>query len=396
VKPTRILGSSVLKIALHALLISGCNDGALLDDAVPDEEAAASGARECTTTDSCKARYPGATDCRNHEGGVCYCGASRCSAALDTGGSGGSEDPRGARNPSWITYTGRTSWDAGTGTLTFLSTGSFPQSSFFWRAPREVKQVVIAPSVTVTGGIKADHDMTIEGRDRETSVLFGTAEQRWPQNRGIAPWTVSAIEGLSRPTLTIRNLTSRNPRGYNISNWGGVTHVDNVSLIDDRGGDQNNSDGFVGGNGSTIKNSYIRTGDDAIKLYFDMTIEDVTIDMEHNGAPIQFGWNNEQSQVRGTIRGLTVRGVSRDGRYNRGVFSWVQNHVNGARRSVTIEGLDVDVPGGDLFELRPTNGSVDMDITDADIAVRGYGRKNAGTLLICGTTRQASTYRCAD
>jgi cytochrome c553 len=33
---------------------------------------------ECTTTASCQQKYSGATDCKNTEGGVCYCGTSAC------------------------------------------------------------------------------------------------------------------------------------------------------------------------------------------------------------------------------------------------------------------------------------------------------------------------------
>ncbi len=33
---------------------------------------------ECTTTSQCQGMYDGATDCRNSEGGVCYCGSTIC------------------------------------------------------------------------------------------------------------------------------------------------------------------------------------------------------------------------------------------------------------------------------------------------------------------------------
>jgi hypothetical protein len=33
---------------------------------------------ECTTTGQCQQMYPGATDCRNDLGGVCYCGSQPC------------------------------------------------------------------------------------------------------------------------------------------------------------------------------------------------------------------------------------------------------------------------------------------------------------------------------
>ena len=60
--------------------IFACGSESPEADAFSDTEASAAlMAGECRLTADCQAIYSGATDCRNSEGGVCYCGNERCS-----------------------------------------------------------------------------------------------------------------------------------------------------------------------------------------------------------------------------------------------------------------------------------------------------------------------------
>jgi len=179
----------------------------------------------------------------------------------------------GAQTPGALSYTGETAWDGATGTLSFTSSGTMPldQEEFFWLVPQEVRRIAIAANATVRRRIPgavshAGNPLRIEGADRETSVIFGTEEERWTTTHGIADdskWTYGAVSVLADATVYVSDLTSLNPRGYRISGYAhrSVVHVARCKLVDSRAGHNNNSDGFIGSDGSTITDSFISTGD---------------------------------------------------------------------------------------------------------------------------------------
>ena len=232
------------------------------------------------------------------------------------------------------TYTGQTKWDADSGTVTFASSGSMPKGKeeFFWQVPQSVKRIVIESNVTVCGGFRVlfrapDNPLHIVGSDQDTSVIFGTEEEAWTATNKIPDnekWKYGAVSVLADATVNIAKLTTLNPRGYQISGYANrsVIHVSHCNLLDRRSGHNNNSDGFIGAAGSSIKDCFISTGDDAIKVYHDMTIRDVVIEHHRNGAPIQFGWGGESGSAKADIENLTIKGMSPDGLYNMAPFTW--------------------------------------------------------------------------
>jgi hypothetical protein len=200
-----------------------------------------------------------------------------------------------------LSYTGNMSWAPDTGTVTFQTSGRMPDTKegFFWEVPPEVKNVIIRRNTTVTGGFrvgyrKPTNPLNIIGEDRETSVIYGTDTEKWAPAQGIADndkWKYGSVSVLADAIVYVTNLTAQNPRGYNISGYAAhsVIHVANCSLLDTRKGDNNNSDGFIGAGGSSIRDSLISTSDDAIKIYHDITIANVTIEQHRNGAPFNLG-----------------------------------------------------------------------------------------------------------
>jgi hypothetical protein len=309
--------------------------------------------------------------------------------------------------PGGPPYSGKASWDSATGTLTFRSSGNMPEGKeeFFWRVPSEVKRIHIDRDVTIKGGFRVgfrtpQNPLHIVGGNRKTSVLFGTESERWTASNGVAEndkWKYGAVSVLADATVHVSNLTSLNPRGYHISGYANqsVLHVSRCDLLDTRPGQNNNSDGFIGSAGSTISDSFISTGDDAIKAYHDLTIRNVTIEQHRNGAPIQFGWGGESGRAQVEIDNLTIRGASKDGLYNMAPFTW-EAGTHGARE-VTIKGLTVDITGKlydetaqrwlpiGLFELKPTQCTVNFTATDADIGLLQPGvRQTRGTIIING------------
>jgi hypothetical protein len=314
-----------------------------------------------------------------------------------------------ADTPTGLVYCGKTSWDRAAGILTFESSGTMPESKegYHWPVPPEVRQIVIGEGVTVRGAFRVSYreptnPLHITGKNRETSVLYGTDAERWTTENKVAEndkWKYGAVSVLADAVVHVTNLTSQNPRGYNISGYANkaVLHVSRCNLLDTRKGDNNNSDGFIGAAGSTITDSLISTSDDGIKIYRDITIRNVTIEQHRNGAPIQFGWGGETESARATIENLTIKGVDPQQLYNMAPFTW-EGGTSGSR-DVTITGLKVILPGKlydegaktwrsmGLFELKPKGCTVNLTIVGAEAKDLGLGIRNTlGTITINGTT----------
>lgn len=314
-----------------------------------------------------------------------------------------------AQGAPGLAYSGKTSWDSAAGELTFESSGAMPEDreAFFWQVPAEVKRIAIASNVTVRGGFrvpfrKADNPLSIVGTDRKTSVIFGTEAERWSDRNGVADnakWKYGAVSVLADATVVVSNLTSRNPRAYHISGYArqAVLHVSHCDLVDDRPGSNNNSDGFVGADGSTLTDCFISTGDDAIKVYHDITVRNVTIEQRRNGAPLQFGWGGESVRTKAVIAGLTITGVSPDGRYNLAPFTWVAGS-NGCCEAA-IRGLKVQVSGSlydaeakkwvpmALLSVMPPSCTINLTVTDADVGGLAWRAQNSrGRIVVNGET----------
>ena len=314
-----------------------------------------------------------------------------------------------AGDQAGLVYSGKTSWDSAAGILTFESSGTMPESKegFHWAVPAEVRQIVINEGVTVKGAFRvsyrdATNPLQISGRNRETSVLYGTDAERWTTENKIAEndkWRYGAVSVIADAVVRITDLTSQNPRGYNISGYANkaVLHVSRCNLIDTRKGDNNNSDGFIGAAGSTITDSLISTSDDGIKVYRDITIKNVTIEQHRNGAPIQFGWGGESEPAKATIENLAIKGVDPQQLYNMAPFTW-EGGTTGSRE-VTVTGLKVILPGKlhdesakiwrsmGLFELKPKRCTLNITILDAEAKGLGLGIRNTlGTITMNGTT----------
>jgi arylsulfatase A-like enzyme len=294
-----------------------------------------------------------------------------------------------------LLYSGKVDWNAESGTVTFSSSGHMPDSKegFFWNVPPSVKQIVINSDVTVQGAFRvkfrdAKNPLVVKGLDRKTSVIVGTPQQKWTENAGIAEsdkWRYGAINVVEDAIVHVSNLTSKNPRGYHISGYANkaVIHVDGCELLDTRGGDNNNSDGFIGAAGSSIRNSFISTADDAIKVYHDITIENVTIEQHRNGAPLQFGWGGENDVATASIKNLAIRGVSADGKYNLAPLTW--SGGRGGVRNVSIDGLTIDVQGKiygqankswqpiGLMLVKPTQCTLNLAVKRAKIGDLPHG-----------------------
>ena len=137
-------------------------------------------------------------------------------------------------------YTGRIRQDAPARTLRFASSGviAFDKGEYkgaFWDVPPDLARIVIGRGVQVTGAFHTRSDCIIEGEDRDTSVVFGTLEQRWADSRGVKPYQYCQFQNRGG-VLTVRNLTARNPFAYFIRGWKQVA-MQQTAPLSTTGGD---------------------------------------------------------------------------------------------------------------------------------------------------------------
>ncbi len=295
-------------------------------------------------------------------------------------------------------YSGQFAWDKSSATVRFNGSGgiNFTNAglkSFIWQVPPEVKRVLITKSVTVNGAFHSKGDLLITGEDRKTSVIYGTDEQRWSQNRSIKAFTICTFQNFGG-VLTISNLTSLNPRGFHVRGWDNVVHAGSCDFLDRRGGHHNNSDGFEGGDGSTVHDCYFESGDDIIKVYHDVTVTDTTIKMITNSVPIQLGWGNYSDGAVGTFRNLRVLGEG--GRVNEG-NAIISGRHGRYQVTINIDGCHIENPNGTLVSLREDSMMLRGTITNAHIKLKSYAgeyRKGTNLLTVCGSKDRRATYAC--
>ena len=297
-----------------------------------------------------------------------------------------------------LDYSGTTTWDESTKTFSFTKSGAMPatKEGFYWSVPDEVDRIMIGSDVTVTGAFRIGYrepsnPLFISGEDRDTSVIFGTPDKQWTTDNNIpenAKWTYGAISVLADATVHVSKLTSKDPRSYHISGYANksVIHVNECNLLDTRGGDNNNSDGFIGSAGSSIRRSTIDTLDDGIKVYHDIIIESVMIRQHRNGAAIQLGWGGESDDVTASIRDLTIVGANPDHLYNMAPFTW-EAGTSGSR-NIEVTGMKVQFTGkiynestaewdqAGLFELKPKDGTFNFHASNAALQGLGLGRRD--------------------
>jgi len=295
-------------------------------------------------------------------------------------------------------YSGKLAWDKVAATVRFTESGAINFTnlgvrSFIWQIPPEVKQIHIAKGMTVSGAFHSKASVTIAGEDRKTSVVYGTDEQRWSQNRGIKAFTICTFQNFGG-VMTISNLTSLNPHGFHVRGWDNVVHAVSCDFLDRRGGHHNNSDGFEGGDGSTVHNCYFESGDDIIKVYHDITVTDTTIKMITNTVPIQLGWGNYSDGAVGTFRNLRVFGSGGRGAEGNAIISGRQGRY---QVTVNMDGCLIENPNGTLVSLREDTMTLCGGITNAYIRLKGYAgeyQKGTNLLTVCGTMERKAVYEC--
>jgi len=299
------------------------------------------------------------------------------------------------------TYSGTVEWDPEKGQITFTGSGSinFDKTDFrnpLWDVPADVKTILITKDVTVNAMFHTHYNCTIRGEDRKTSIIFGTNERAWSKSRRdqgyehIRAFNYSTIEAKGG-TTHIDNLTSLNPYGFHVR--GGLLHLSHCDFIDDRGGHGNNSDGFVGSDGSTVDHCYFETGDDIFKAYNNYTVTNTTIHMVDNAVPIQLGWGNTGDKTV-HFHNLTITGNS--GRFNDG-RAIIVGRDGVYNKTINITGCTIQNPNASWLSLRLQGQVLKGQVRDAHIKIGtfwGPFKNGSNQMTICGTVREGNTFNC--
>lgn len=295
-------------------------------------------------------------------------------------------------------YSGKLDWDKDTSTVRFSESGAINFTdagikSFIWLIPPEVRHVRIAKDVTVNGAFHSKDTVTISGEDRKTSVVYGTDEQSWSKKRDVKAFTLCTFQNFGG-VMKISNLTSLNPRGFHVRGWDKIVHAAACDFLDRRDGHGNNSDGFEGGDGSTVHDCYFESGDDIIKVYHDVTVTDTTIKMVTNSVPIQLGWGDYSDGAVGTFRNLRVLGNGGRGAEGNAIISGRQGRYD---VTINIDGGHIENPNATLVSLRDDSMTLRGAITNAHVQLMSYaGKYQQGTnlLTVCGSAERKAAYDC--
>ncbi len=295
-------------------------------------------------------------------------------------------------------YTGTVEWDATKKTITFVTGGQITfaskgKKSWLWEVPTDVSNIYIKKNTRVNGAFHSKASLTIQGEDRKTSVVYGTEIQSWPQKNGLTAYTICTFQNFGG-TMTIKNLTSLNPRAFHVRGWGTKMMVSYCDFIDTRGGHGNHSDGVEGGDGSVFDNCYFESGDDIIKVYFNILVTNCTINMVQNTVPIQLGWGNYSNGKTGTFRNLKIYGNSGRGAVANAIINGRQGIYN---VTVNIDSCDIQNSNASWVTLNEATTGLKCNVTNAKIKVKSHvGNYLNGpyTTSICGSSARNAEYNC--
>jgi hypothetical protein len=149
----------------------------------------------------------------------------------------------------------------------------------------------LAGGAYIKGSFLSDKDasnITVRGR----GILSGKdIEHGYYRDVKFEP-TAIYFQGAAKNIL-VEGITIINPGQYCIQGLNGSQlETENIKCF----GWWPETDGWVGGQGSKLKNSFFKVYDDIVKLYYnDLTIENINIYKQRNGSVFQLGWGGENS-----------------------------------------------------------------------------------------------------
>ncbi|MCB1130918.1 MAG: hypothetical protein KDN05_07285 [Verrucomicrobiae bacterium] len=235
--------------------------------------------------------------------------------------------------------------------------------------------VHLAPGAYVIGAFGSDRrskNITLRGRGTLSGLgepfvkskyrpLRADAEIEFSYNR-----CAEHLVHLQGSGHRVEGLVFTDPTHFNV-NIGDQSRVENIKCF----GWHYSTDGLGLGEGTVVRDCFIKCNDDSFKLYAnDIDIGRCVIWQQFNGGAFQFSWGHG-----GVSRGATVRDIDiihdehRRDANNRGLISCVE--LNSPMRGLTFENIRVEGDCYRLFDLRVQDGGSIEDLVLRNISVEG-------------------------
>lgn len=216
------------------------------------------------------------------------------------------------------------------------------------KVPQHVKNIYLESGAWVYGSFimdgKACSDVKIYGRGVLSGAKLHLRESHMVEAKnGADGITVDGIVISDYSFFAIRLLGSNN----------------NVSWTKIVGGWIYNCDGIAAYANSKIKNCFIWSNDDNIKIYRDnITVEDVVCWQLDNGAIFQLNWSNSQAR-NCIVRNVDIIRAEWDSdRPNNGIISC--RNAGGEDENFIFENVYTDTPVSHIFRLSPLGDKEQM------------------------------------
>jgi hypothetical protein len=218
--------------------------------------------------------------------------------------------------------------------------------------PEDKHTIYIALGAYVKGSIFASDrsDITVRGR----GILSG-------ESYGLDPEVNAAVHFSGEGTNQIlEGITSIRPIKHHIISRG-TLHTKNVKCLSYN----NTTDGIVVGDNSLTEHCFFKVNDDVIKLYNDnQIVRDIVVYRQTNGAIIELGWSDQNSQNSLVQRIDIVQddslGLGADGPP---ILGWAHNSNPGIeQKGHVIEDVRADHGVNRLMELNIDGAPGFMDI----------------------------------
>ncbi len=227
--------------------------------------------------------------------------------------------------------------------------------------------VYIPGGAYVRGTITAESASHVAIRGR--GILSGLGYARRANIAGI-PFNSVMLNGPGTDQL-VEGITVTNPQHFCLLSRGTFT-VRNVKLF----GWWHQTDGWGGGDDSSITDSFLKVNDDSVKFYGkNQTARDLVIYQQVNGAPFQLGWGGDgQSATNCLAENIDVVACEAADKTQRETNQALLNLRNQSAKSVidgvTIRRLRVDSDVPMLLGLIQVKGTV-RNLLFEDVVVHG-------------------------
>jgi len=220
----------------------------------------------------------------------------------------------------------------------------------------------------VKGSIAADGASHIAVRGRGILSGFGYPRRAGPSS---IPYNTVQFDGPGTDQ-TVEGITITNPTHFCILSRGTIA-VRNVKLF----GWWHQTDGWGGGDDSSVVDSFMKVNDDSVKFYgANQVARDLVIFQQVNGAPFQLGWGGAQQVAThclaeniDIVRSEAIQRVN-GGERNLAFLNLRRQNAASVIDGVTIRNVRIEGDIVHLLGLSAVNGQV-RNIVLRDIAIAG-------------------------